>query len=328
MLNWAIIGSGDVVSRLVQDSFNVKNKSRVKYIYSKDINEAERLKKKFKFLKVAKNPRQIYDDTTVDGIYIATPPNSHLHYIRYFSKKIKNILCEKPVGINSYEIRQIKKIIKKNKNNFYIPFYRRFHERFLYVKNIIRKKSLGQPIFFKYICAHSPKDHPTHPISSFKKNKKIKIPWRFQKSISGGGNYIDMGLHALDLANLLLGNIESISANSSNIKKIYSADETVIANIKLKNNILGHGLWCSVINGKKKDAFEIYLTKGKITFSLNFSNRVILEKNNKKLIKNFELKKPVHKFFIHSMINQLVANRKFVDHEGIEINIKQFESLK
>ena len=35
MLNWAIIGSGDVVNRLVQDSI-VTKQSKVKYIYSYD----------------------------------------------------------------------------------------------------------------------------------------------------------------------------------------------------------------------------------------------------------------------------------------------------
>ena len=35
MLNWAIIGSGDVVNRLVQDPI-VTKQSKVKYIYSYD----------------------------------------------------------------------------------------------------------------------------------------------------------------------------------------------------------------------------------------------------------------------------------------------------
>ena len=33
MLNWAIIGSGDVVSRLVQGSFNVKEKLHLVYTF-------------------------------------------------------------------------------------------------------------------------------------------------------------------------------------------------------------------------------------------------------------------------------------------------------
>ena len=45
MLNWAIIGSGDVVQRLVQDSLFKKNKSDVKYILSDDLRSAKKFGK-------------------------------------------------------------------------------------------------------------------------------------------------------------------------------------------------------------------------------------------------------------------------------------------
>ena len=41
MLYWAIIGSGDVVKRLVGKSFNIPKKSKVKYIFSHDLKEAK-----------------------------------------------------------------------------------------------------------------------------------------------------------------------------------------------------------------------------------------------------------------------------------------------
>ena len=44
MLNWAIIGSGDVIERLVQNSLNVSNKSKVRCIYSLDKKKAKELK--------------------------------------------------------------------------------------------------------------------------------------------------------------------------------------------------------------------------------------------------------------------------------------------
>ena len=45
MLNWAIIGSGDVVQRLVQDSLFKKNKSDVKYIWSEDVSSEKKFGK-------------------------------------------------------------------------------------------------------------------------------------------------------------------------------------------------------------------------------------------------------------------------------------------
>ena len=41
MLNWAIIGCGDVVQRLVQDSLFVRGKSNVIYVISDNVKDAK-----------------------------------------------------------------------------------------------------------------------------------------------------------------------------------------------------------------------------------------------------------------------------------------------
>ena len=325
MINWAIIGSGDVVNRLVNDSFNVKNISKVKYIYSKDKKSSLNLKKRLKIDKIAKNLNEIINDSEINGVYIATPPNSHYYYIKFFSKKIKNIICEKPISINLKQLNEIKSILKKNRNNFYIPFYRRHHERFLFVKKMLGKKFLGQPIFFRYTLCHGLNNHPTAPIN--KKNIKNKIiPWRFNKKISGGGNYIDMGVHALDMTRFLLGNISKIDIESSNLKKIYDVEETLISNIKLKNNILGQAIWSSIVD-EKIDKYEIFMTHGKIEFSLNFSDKIIIKKGKKTNYKKIKMTLPVHKKFIHSVINSIYKKKSFIDYNGLKITELQIKSL-
>ena len=55
MLNWCIIGSGDVVNRLVVDSLNIKNKSKVVAIISNDFEQAKTLAKKVNINKVYLN---------------------------------------------------------------------------------------------------------------------------------------------------------------------------------------------------------------------------------------------------------------------------------
>lgn len=324
MLNWAIIGSGDVVERLLQDSLNVRNKSKVKYIYSLDQKNAEKISKKFKLGIVVKDYQYILNDNSINCVYIATPPNSHLFYIKLFSKKIKNLFCEKPLGVNSKQIKIIKLLVKKNKNNFYIPFYRRHHDRFIYVKKVIDSKKLGQPIFFKYLLSHNMDNHPTAPI--FNTNNKKKIPWRFNKNIAGGGNYIDMGPHFLDLVTIYLGDILKIDTNFSNLKKIYNVEETLCANIKLKNNICGQAIWSSVVDDKI-DLFEIFFTKGKIEFSLNFKDLVVIKKGNVYTKKKFKLAKPLHKNFVLKMIMDIYNKKKYADFKGIDLSIKQFQSI-
>ena len=91
MLNWAVIGCGDVVQRLVQDSLFSKNKSTVIYVLTENFKEAEDYAKKYNIehvlKKMKKNLNKILSDKKINSIYIATPPSSHLFYINYFCKK-------------------------------------------------------------------------------------------------------------------------------------------------------------------------------------------------------------------------------------------------
>ena len=125
MLNWCIIGSGDVVNRLVVDSLNIKNKSKVVAIISNDFEQAKTLAKKVNinkvYLNLAKN-KKIKEDNNINSIYIATPPNSHFYYIKYFCKN-KNIICEKPLVKKLSELKKLDKLRKSYKFNLLTCFF-------------------------------------------------------------------------------------------------------------------------------------------------------------------------------------------------------------
>ena len=101
MLNWAIIGSGDVVNRLVKDSI-INKHSKVKYIYSYDQKNAKKLCDDFGYGKVASNLKTISNDKTINCVYIATPQDSHFKYINYLSQKMVYLIInlEKSYMIN------------------------------------------------------------------------------------------------------------------------------------------------------------------------------------------------------------------------------------
>ena len=133
------------------------------------------------------------------------------------------------------------------------------------------------------------------------------IPWRFIYKYSGGGNIIDMGSHAIDMIDFLIGEIVEIQSFPVNNLKLYEVEDTVTVNFKLKDSILGQGMWCSVAN-QNEDSFEIYGTKGKIKFSMNDNNEVITEINSKikKMIIPFDV--PFHKQMINYVINMFQRN--------------------
>jgi predicted dehydrogenase len=310
MLNWAIIGSGDVVQRLVNNSLYIKKKSTVKCVISNNLDEAKlygnKHKIKFIYSNTKKNLSKILNDKNINSIYIATPPNSHFFYINFFCKKKINIVCEKPLVINKIEIKKINNLIKKHKFNLFTCFYRRHLERFLYVKKILEKKYIGKIIYFDIKFFHSHKNHPTHNIIKGK-----PLPWRFVKKISGGGNIVDMGVHALDLIEFMLGEIESINILKSNNMNLYKVEDVCITNFKLKNKILGQSSWCSV-SDQKVDRFSIFGNKGSIHFSMNLGENELIEviKNGKPKIKKIKMKQPLHKNMFQNFIKELIYNNK------------------
>ena len=66
MLNWAIIGTGDVVQRLVNNSMFIKNKSIVTSVLSDNFDEAKfygnKHNIKFIYSKTKKNLNKILND--------------------------------------------------------------------------------------------------------------------------------------------------------------------------------------------------------------------------------------------------------------------------
>ena len=326
MLKWCVVGSGDVVNRLVNNSLNIKNKSKVITIISNNKIQGELLTKKINaenfLIKSKKNLNYLLNNEKINSVYIATPPKFHFEYIKFFSKTKKNIICEKPLVIKLNHLKQIIKLKKKYKFNLLTCFYRRHLDRFLYIKRILDKKVIGKIVYFNIRYFHNEKNHPTANIL------KENIPWRFKKKISGGGNIVDMGIHSIDLINFFMNDIKYVSGYTNNNKKIYNVEDSTIVNFKLRNGITGQGSWCSVAS-HKQDAFEIYGTKGFIKFSTNYN-----EDENLYIFKNGKTKKiklsynlPLHKNMMRSFVNLLIKNNKKRLYTFSENGIKTVEIL-
>ena len=326
MLNWCIIGSGDVVNRLVKNSLNLKEASKVVAILSDDLKQAKKLAAKIGaekvFLNTKTNIRKIQYNDKINSIYIATPPNSHLSFINHFCKFKKNIVCEKPLVKSSKELKKLKQLIKKYKFNLLTCFYRRYLDRFLYIKKLLNKKIIGKIVYFNIRYFHNEKNHPTASI------KSKKIPWRFKKKISGGGNIMDMGIHSIDLVSFLMGEIKNVYGLNHNNKKIYDVEDSTIINLKLNNGILGQGSWCSVAP-EKQDFFEIFGLNGSLKFSANFGEDEYLY-----IYKNSKLKKiklpynvPLHKNMMRKFINILRKNNGMNKYSTLENGLKTIEIM-
>ena len=157
-------------------------------IFSKKTN----LIKKNKYLQktiIFSNKKKFLLSTSYKTVYISSITGNHYKNCIDALNYNKNIICEKPMGLNPKQVKNIYKLAKIKNLYVHEIFQYSFHPLFLKIKDILKSNILGNLINIesKY----------TVPIND-------KKSFRFNKSL-GGGSLYDIGIYPLSL-NIFLFN--------------------------------------------------------------------------------------------------------------------------
>ena len=142
-------------------------------------------------------------DPVVELITIATPNDIHLPIALAAMNAGKNVICEKPVALNSGELSQMTACAEKNGVLFMVHQNRRWDKDFLIAKKFYDEGTLG-PVFNMESRVHG--------------SRGIPGDWRNKKA-HGGGMVLDWGVHLIDQMMLMMGDrkLESLYATLSNV---------------------------------------------------------------------------------------------------------------
>ena len=101
---WSTLGVGVIGHRLAEamqklggNLYSVGNRTQSKAVAFAD---------KFGIEKVCAAPDEIFSDPDVDIVYISTPHNTHINYLRRALAAGKHVLCEKSITLNSTELNK------------------------------------------------------------------------------------------------------------------------------------------------------------------------------------------------------------------------------
>ena len=191
---------------------SIKNNKRIipVAIFSQKID----LIKKDEYLKKTKifyNKKNFLSDKNYKTVYISSVTGSHYKNCIDALNHNKNIICEKPMGLNPRQIKSIYKLAKIKKLFVHEVFQYTFHPLFLKVKDILKSNILGNIINIE--------SNFTVPINDEKS-------FRFDKSIGGGALY-DVGIYPLSLNIFLFDNLNPKIINTKIVfSKKYKIDLT------------------------------------------------------------------------------------------------------
>ena len=178
--NWASLGTGVIANELAQalEALGGKLYSVANRTYDKGVAFAE----KYGIEKVYKEIDQVFEDPEVDIIYISTPHNTHINYLRKALAAGKHVLCEKSITLNSEELTEAIQLAEENHVKlaeamtiFHMPIYRKLSE-------IMESGKLG----------------PLKVIQmNFGSYKEYDMTNRFFNRNLAGGALLDIGVYAL-----------------------------------------------------------------------------------------------------------------------------------
>jgi predicted dehydrogenase len=196
-MKFGIVGTGAMAERFLQA---VEGKAKgVVFVAAHDLNPEmrESFAQKHPDIRCYADYSRMLADPEVEAVYIATPVFAHMSLSVEAANRGKHVLCEKPMALTLQECTAMVTAARENGVVLQIAYMMRYHPAHQYIREKIASGSLGR-IQFVHLERTAFSDFKT---PDFPSNRK----WFVDKSKSGGGAFMDLGSHLLDLLIYLMG---------------------------------------------------------------------------------------------------------------------------
>ncbi|MDY2777907.1 MAG: Gfo/Idh/MocA family oxidoreductase [Collinsella sp.] len=187
-LRWGIIGCGVMAEQMAlslalagRSIQGIANRTRAKAEAFAATHDIERVYETFE---------ELYEDPSIDVVYITTPHNTHIDFLRGALSHGKHVLCEKAITLNSAELDEARALAREHgvvlmdaTTVLHMPLYDALLSRMK--EGEFGRLRLAQVNFGSY--------HPYEDVES-----------RFWNRGLAGGAMLDIGVYAISVARLFM----------------------------------------------------------------------------------------------------------------------------
>ncbi len=253
MVRWGIIGCGDVTEVKSGPGFQKAAGSQLVAVMRRNGALAADYAKRHGVPRWYDQADALIADPEVDAVYIATPPDSHAEYALAVAAAGKPAYVEKPMARHAAECDRMVETFARARLPLFVAYYRRRLPRFLKAEELLKAGAVGRLTGVTYRLAE-----PHH-----RKDAK----WRINATLAGGGHFLDVGSHALDLLDYLAGPLTAVTGNAANLVSDYEVEDTVALSFRTSAGAPGT-MACNFASATRNDTLRLSGTDGEITFSV------------------------------------------------------------
>jgi predicted dehydrogenase len=249
MLNWIVVGIGDIATRRVIPAIQSEPRSCLYGLVTRDPGKAAPYK-----VRSWASLDEALSDSAIDAVYVATPVFLHAPQTIQALRAGKHVLCEKPMAMNEAEARSMLQAAEQSGRTLGVAYYRRTYPKVQRAKELIAAGVIGKPVFAELTC-HEWRDETDSARS-----------WLLDPAQAGGGPLYDIGSHRIDVLNFLFGQPQRATGYVSNAIHHYAVEDSATVMIDYAGGVRGivDVRWNSKV---RRDECRIRGTEGEMDLS-------------------------------------------------------------
>ncbi len=292
VIRWGIIGCGDVTEVKSGPAFQHATGSALVAVMRRTKGLAEDYARRHGVPRWYDDAAALVNDPEVDAVYVATPPGAHLEAARLAAAAGKPAYVEKPMARHTAECDAMIAAFAAANQKLFVAYYRRALPRFVKIKELIEKGSVGRLMGINYRFSTPPRPDLV----------STSLPWRLNAADAGGGLFLDVGSHVLDLLDFYFGPLENVRGSAAHFTGTADVEDVVTMTFRTHAGVTGSAMW-DFSSAGAGDELEFTGSKARLSVAvLNGEPAVLSSERGEEKI---DLPNPAH---VHQPLVQTVVD--------------------
>ena len=219
MLNWIVVGIGDITVRRVIPGIQAEPRSRLYGIVTRDPAKAAPYG-----VPAWRTLDEALADSQVQAVYVATPVFLHAPQTIQALRAGKHAICEKPMAMNEAEARAMVEVAQDSGKTFGVAYYRRCYPKVQRAKELLLQGVIGKPVFAEL------SNHMWFDGTGSRS-------WLVDAAKAGGGPLFDIASHRIDVLNHLFGRPLKVTGQLSNVVHHYPVEDNATVMVEYEGGV-------------------------------------------------------------------------------------------
>lgn len=226
MVRFGIVGFGLHAVRRLMPGFALSRDCQVSALSRRDMSKARASAAQYKIPLAFDSATDLCGSPEVDAVLVTTPNALHLPDVLTAISHGKPVLCEKPMGLNAAECKQMVEAAREGNVRLGVAQVCRFEDSTTRLRARIASGQIGRPIFARSEFSYPANHH--------------KRTWLTDPALAGGGPISDVGVHCVDaLRYILQDEIVRVSARGLWDERSGGVEAAALLSLEFARGTLG-----------------------------------------------------------------------------------------